>query len=346
MSRDSDLLRAARVAELGTALNDVLRDYNALRAGIQREVERSAELEGCSHCEHDIAVCVYSANGDLPSCGSCCDHEDGKCVPVATHLAARLTALLTEPSAGAEVRVGQVWRFSAPSRAANAGDYRVVAQNPSKEAGPDSWEMARHGDGHHLWMHHNARVKGFWTLVADPAPGAAQSLSTLIEAARHHHMTPEEQEAQRQSFVRGNLAIDAPGAAQPDRTAKLEAIRADRIARDGKPDPSREAVVRDVVASSALAGIDARPWVGAAQTKLLQEHASMYCKQSARIIDLEAKLRAAEAVVEAGRILENELGGTMESHCAGKLRERLYEYDAAISGSGAAGEPDEKDGGR
>lgn len=44
--------------------------------------------------------------------------------------------------------------------------------------------------------------------------------------------------------------------------AKLLAkIRRDRLARDGRPIVSRELVVRDVIATQRIEGIDARPWI-------------------------------------------------------------------------------------
>lgn len=47
-----------------------------------------------------------------------------------------------------------------------------------------------------------------------------------------------------------------------EREKKLAAIRADRLARGGKPAPSEESVIRSVVASMRLAGHDARTHFG------------------------------------------------------------------------------------
>ena len=47
-----------------------------------------------------------------------------------------------------------------------------------------------------------------------------------------------------------------------ERTERLAKIRADRLRRGGRPEPSEELLVRDVVASQALAGIDARAHLG------------------------------------------------------------------------------------
>lgn len=47
-----------------------------------------------------------------------------------------------------------------------------------------------------------------------------------------------------------------------ERSGHLARIRADRLARDGKPDPSEERVIRSVVTSQRLAGIDARAHFG------------------------------------------------------------------------------------
>jgi hypothetical protein len=49
--------------------------------------------------------------------------------------------------------------------------------------------------------------------------------------------------------------------ADEDRAERLLAMRHDRLARDGAPQPNPELLARDVLASQRLEGIDARPWL-------------------------------------------------------------------------------------
>jgi hypothetical protein len=46
-----------------------------------------------------------------------------------------------------------------------------------------------------------------------------------------------------------------------ERRSRLEAMREDRLQRQGRFDFSQEDVARDVIASERLEGVDARPWV-------------------------------------------------------------------------------------
>src|SRR5262245_56102348 len=45
------------------------------------------------------------------------------------------------------------------------------------------------------------------SLAPSKAGEAEPTLAELLESARHHVMTPEEKEAQRQSWVRGEMAL-------------------------------------------------------------------------------------------------------------------------------------------
>jgi hypothetical protein len=53
---------------------------------------------------------------------------------------------------------------------------------------------------------------------------------------------------------------------QPDeREAIFDRIRADRIARCGRPSPSDDLIHRDMIASQRLEGVDARAWIPSAR---------------------------------------------------------------------------------
>jgi hypothetical protein len=46
------------------------------------------------------------------------------------------------------------------------------------------------------------------------------------------------------------------------RAARYAQMRADRLRRQGRPESDPALIVRLVLSSSRLAGIDARPWLG------------------------------------------------------------------------------------
>jgi dCMP deaminase len=54
---------------------------------------------------------------------------------------------------------------------------------------------------------------------------AAPSLNNLLEKARHHVMTPEEREAQRQSWVKGEMGIDAAEKAEGGHTSPFPPMK-------------------------------------------------------------------------------------------------------------------------
>jgi len=56
-------------------------------------------------------------------------------------------------------------------------------------------------------------------------------------------------------------SVDDLRLSDDDRRDRLQRIRDDRLARGGKPMPSHARVVRDVIASQRIEGIDARPWL-------------------------------------------------------------------------------------
>jgi hypothetical protein len=49
--------------------------------------------------------------------------------------------------------------------------------------------------------------------------------------------------------------------APDERAQRLDKMRADRLRRQGKPQYAREQVVRDVLASERIEGVDARSWI-------------------------------------------------------------------------------------
>lgn len=55
--------------------------------------------------------------------------------------------------------------------------------------------------------------------------------------------------------------VDKLRLTQEEEARMLEKIRAERIARGGKPHVEKDLVQRDVIASQRIEGIDARPWV-------------------------------------------------------------------------------------
>jgi hypothetical protein len=56
-------------------------------------------------------------------------------------------------------------------------------------------------------------------------------------------------------------SIDGLRLSEEVRRERLRLIREERLGRGGEPAPSPEYVLRDVIASQRLAGIDARPWL-------------------------------------------------------------------------------------
>jgi hypothetical protein len=59
-------------------------------------------------------------------------------------------------------------------------------------------------------------------------------------------------------YCRSLETIEIPDA---ERVTMLARVRAEREKRAGQPQPERSRVVRDVIASQRIEGVEARPWI-------------------------------------------------------------------------------------
>ena len=125
------------------------------------------------------------------------------------------------------------------------------------------------------------------------------TLNELLEKARHHVMTDEEKEAQRQSWIRGEMAIDAAEKAEGNHTTRIAPVAAEGSSLTPQSADWRKMCITEIACENQSVSDYVKHWEGRAETaearvsELEQEYEFWHKKagdEHAKVAELEKRI--------------------------------------------------------